>query len=739
MNTIRRIKKWFTRALDSVTAVSATAALIAMTGASGVFAQEGDFALEEVVVTAQKRAESAQDIPLSVSAFDENFLRDSGINDAAGLVSFTPGLNGQTYQDTESVFTVRGIGTQAFGIGADNAVGMFIDDQPIGRTTLIGNSFFDLERVEVVKGPQGTLFGRNASAGAISLITKKPDLDESSLELLVGAGDHGQQVYEVIGNLAASDNFGARLAVRHDERDGTYTNSTNGDELNNRNHTNVRLSLQYDFSDTVTANFVGEDIRVTNRTGPASLAQAFDDTIAVNRVPEQDIDANRYTLKVTWDVNDSIALTSNTSFLDYDLMAIPSDVDVTDLFIVNLLEPQNGDQFAQEFRLNGGSDRVDWFIGASFINEKISSATTHQFTDFILTQLLLEDFTVCDSGPPVPCLDEVNEINFADTDNNSVAVYGDVAWNITDIVKLTVGGRYTRDEKDFTLNTPVTNSLLAAVLGDNLFKSGTAGTVRDSGSWTSFDPRVALDIAVSDDVLLYGSVSSGYKSGGFNSAPDRVLAEGVEQRPAAFDEEEVLAYEVGLKSRFWGGRAQLNVSAYFNDYKDFQLEDASNLVIVIQNAGDVETKGIELDGTFLLTENLTLIANYSHMKAEFTRGSFLGADISGNAVPRAPDSSGSMVLDYALPLGNLGELGLRGEYIRTDSFFFDVANTYEQDAYSLTNARATYRSPGNRWSLALIGENLGDEKYFNTIVEALEPVGIPAFGRQYRAEFTIGF
>lgn len=702
-------------------------------------AQEGGFAIEEVVVTAQKRAESAQDVPLAISAFDESFLRDSGINNAAGLVSFTPGLNGQTYQDTESVFTVRGIGTQAFGIGADNAVGMFIDDQPIGRTTLIGNSFFDLERVEVVKGPQGTLFGRNASAGAISLITKKPDLDESSLNVLLGAGDEGQQVYEVVGNLAASDSFGARLAVRHDERDGTYSNSTNGDELNNRDHTNIRLSLQYDFSDSLTANFVGEDINVENRSGPAALAQAFGDSIAVNRVPKQEIDANRYTLKLVWDVNDAIALTSNTSFLDYDLLAIPSDVDVSDLFIVNLLEPQSGDQFAQEFRLNGGSDRIDWFVGASFINEQISSATTHQFTDFILTQLLLEDFTVCDSAPPVPCLAEVNEINFADTDNTSFAVYGDVAWNITDTAKLTVGGRYTRDEKDFTLNTPLTNSLLAAVLGDNLFKSATAGTVRNDESWTSFDPRVALDVSVSDDVLLYASVASGYKSGGFNSAPDRVLAEGLPQRPAAFDEEEVTAYEIGVKSRFWDGRAQVNVSAYFNDYKDFQLEDATNLVIVIQNAGEVETKGVEIDGTFLLTENFTLIANYSQMDAEFTSGSFLGADISGNAVPRAPDSSGSLVLDYAVPMGDLGELGLRGEYIHTDSFFFDVSNVYEQDSFSLTNARVTYRSANDQWGLALIGENLGDEEYFNTIVEALEPVGIPAYGRQYRVELSVQF
>ena len=157
-----------------------------------LLAQESDYAIEEITVTAQKRAESVQDVPLAISAFDETFLRESGVVDAAGLVAYTPGLNGQSYQDTESVFTIRGIGTQAFGIGADNAVGMFIDDQPIGRTTLIGNSFFDLKRVEVVKGPQGTLFGRNASAGAISLITNKPDMEENSLDVLLSAGNEGQ-------------------------------------------------------------------------------------------------------------------------------------------------------------------------------------------------------------------------------------------------------------------------------------------------------------------------------------------------------------------------------------------------------------------------------------------------------------------------------------------------------------------------------------------------------------------
>ena len=182
MNIFRRVTNFLASTLDRLPAISATAALIAAAGAPGVYAQEN--AIEEVTVTATKRPESAQDVPLSINAFGSEFLKESNIVGVDKLIGFTPGLGGTVGQDAESVITIRGIGTDAFGVGVDNSVGMFIDDVPVGRPTLIGNSFFDLERVEVVKGPQGTLFGRNASAGAISVITKRPDLEENSLDLL---------------------------------------------------------------------------------------------------------------------------------------------------------------------------------------------------------------------------------------------------------------------------------------------------------------------------------------------------------------------------------------------------------------------------------------------------------------------------------------------------------------------------------------------------------------------------
>lgn len=693
--------------------------------------------LEEVLVTAQKRSESVQDIPIAVSAFDQGFMRKSGIENAADLVAYTPGLSGQSYQATESVFTVRGIGTQAFGIGADNSVGMFIDDQPIGRTTLIGNSFFDLERIEVVKGPQGTLFGRNASAGAISIITNKANTKESSLDILASAGDEGQQRFEGAGNWAINDQFALRLAARKSERDGTFENALNGDELNNVDDTTIRGSLHYSFSDTLGVELSAEKLDSKSYTAATFFDNAFDDKISINKQPEQEIDSTRATMRLTWDLED-VTLTSNTSYLDYDITAIPVDADATDLFIINLLEPQEGDQWVQEVRLNGSTENIDWFVGASYIQENIKSRTTYQWSDFILVPALAGWPTLCEDIPGL-CQTSVDQVNFAETDNTSYAVYGDLAWGFTEKLKLTVGVRYTNDKKDFDLNQPIPNSIWGALTGDALIKVATDGTVSDDDSWTSFDPRVVLDYQLSDDIMMYGSVASGYKSGGFNSNPASTLAEGQQQKPASFDEETVIAYEVGFKSQFWDNRAQLNGAIYFNDYDDFQIEDNANLVIVIQNAASVETYGLELDGMVRVTENLTLRGTYSYLNAEFTDGFFSGIDIGGNVLPRAPKNSGSAILDWDGTLGTLGRFNFRGEYVYTDSIYFDATNDFEQDSFGIFNARIGWETEDGRFGVAVIGENLGDEEFFLHKTLVLDPLGFPGMGRMYRLELTASF
>ena len=706
---------------------------------SVVFATVQAQVIEEVVVTAQKRAESVQDVPIAISALDAEFIKDSNIVGVDKLTAFAPGLNGTSQQAGESVFTMRGIGTYAFGVGADNSVGMFIDDIPIGRPTLIGSAFFDVERIEVVKGPQGTLFGRNASAGAISIINKQPDLKENSLEGTFSVGNEGQRIYEGVGNLAATDQLAARLAVRHDERDGTFKNTDTGDELNNRDHTNARLSLRYDATDNFAADFSTEYSKIDTRVGFVLTNNAFVDEVSQNGLPKQDIETMRYRLKLTWDINDDITLTSNTSYIDYDLVAVPVDVDVSNTLILNLLEPQEGDQFVQELRLNGSTGSFDWFIGASYIEEKVESHTSYQWNDLNILSALVDPATGAFFCGLLPCQDFVHQSHTAETDNTSYAIYTDVAWQINDQWKLSLGARVTHDKKNFLVNQPVGSSALHLILGDAFVKLGTNGVITDKDTWTSVDPRVTLDFALTDNLLLYASFATGYKSGGFNSDPNVPLSFGLPQGLASFDEESVLAYEIGMKSRFWDGRAQVNVSAYFNDYSDMQVE-AGDLVILIENAAQVETKGIEIEGRILLTENFSLLANYSYLDAEFEKGFIEDIDVSGRRLQRAPEHSGAIIANYTVPFTRHGELSIRGEYIFSSEVLYKSENPLlNQKAYDMFNARVGFESSSGKWGIAFIGDNLADEEYLVHRTDPLADVGMPSMSPLYRVELSARF
>jgi iron complex outermembrane receptor protein len=433
--------------------------------------------------------------------------------------------------------------------------------------------------------------------------------------------------------------------------------------------------------------------------------------------------------------------------MDYDLIAVPVDIDASDTFVLGISEPQEGDQFVQEFRLNGSAETFDWFIGTSFITETIESRYSPDYSDSILTQLFLGDFTFCDTNTMgITCVDDVQQDHFAETDNTSYAVYGDVAWNISDRAKLSFGARYTNDEKEMVVNQPIPNpnsalSILGLLAdpGDAIVKLGTAGPISAKDDWTSFDPRIALDYQLTDDVLVYGSVSSGYKSGGFNSDPNNTLASGLTQVPASFNEESVTAYEVGLKSQFWDNRARVNAAIYYNDYEDYQVE-AGDLVILIENAADVESTGFEVDGTFLIGEYFTLMASYSYIDASFKRGEIEGIDVSGRPLNRAPENSGSLVASYAIPIRG-GELTLRGDYIYTGDFVFASENlSLKQDSYGLFNTRIGFEAESGKWGLALIGENLGDEDYFLALSDPLGIVlNVPSTGALYRAEARFSF
>ena len=717
--------------------------LFAALVATAVNAQER--AIEEVIVTATKRAESVQDIPLSVNAFSGAQLEEAGVKDIRDIAAQTPGLSIKSRGETEGSVFIRGIGSAAPGIGADPAVGIYIDGLYAARGTNATAAFFDVERVEVVKGPQGTLFGRNASSGAISIITRKPEIGESYGSALAGFGDEGQQKYEFIYNAGLSDNAAVRFGVKHDQRDGLYTNSVNGADLNGRDHTNARLSFLYDNQESYTSHFSAEIVDMSNTAAFVSAADAFASAVALNDAPaKQTLESTRLNWTNTWEIGDDKTLTSITGYYTHDVNVTPVDADLLDLFVASFQEPQEADFFSQEFRLNGSTDAVDWFVGTSYVKEELSFVNDLSYDEFIVADLFgangldIDNGDICDGSAdfgdgngvvaiPV-CLSPVSETPSGEGETTSIAVYGDVTWHATDLLDVVFGVRYTEDDKKIVYNNPATPGLLGGLDGQ-IFGPITPGPVPASSKFDSTDPRLALNFQLSDDVMIYGSVAKGYKSGGLNRQLDPVS-----QTVLPFDKEENTAFELGIKSSLLGGRGQINAAIFTSEYKDFQLEEQLNLVPQVNNIGDVDVSGFETDFKFLLSDAFELWGSIGILDTEVTNAPDVTRN--GNKSPQAPETTASLALKYTAEVGS-GDVEASALWSYSDDFFFDLANTFKQDSYSTLDLRAAWSN--DTWGVALVGENITDEEYLAEQFLFLDVTSIRAWGRLFRAEVHLNF
>jgi len=715
---------------------------------------ENVLVLDEVITYAQKKPETAQSVPIAINAYSGDFVEKASIDDIGDLVAYTPGLAGDNYQDTESVFTVRGIGTSAFGVGADTSVGIFIDDIYQGRTVNAGNSFFDVERVEVVKGPQGTLFGRNTAAGAISITTHKPDLGETYFDAKVGFGDKGQQLYEGIANIGMSDTTGLRAAIRYDKRDGPFHNTADGQELNNREHLSARVTFSNDWSDTARSVLTGEYFTADSHTGAISLAgtpeadvDLIPNSVTQNVSKSQDIDSVKLSLRNEFDLNDAITLTAITGYIDTSLVSVPIDVDTLDLNVLYLSEPQDIEQFSQEVRLTGTQGAADWLLGASVSLEDITGTTTYNFDDDAIL-LALAGVVCADLGLfPPDCVTNAQEEGFANSDNTSWGIYGNLNYDLTDQLSVTLGGRYSHDKKEFThLALPTMSGTTTFVLGGNLFKPPTGGPLTGSESWGEFTYRAGLDYQVTPDVLLYGSFATGYKAGGFNSIGD--FTNPANPVLSQFDPEKNEAFEAGLKADIADGRGRINFAAYKNNYDNYQVETTMDgFQVFIQNAAKAKSQGFEIDGRFLASENLELFGSYSYVDTEFKSGmAFNGLtetldDLTGNVLPRAPKNMLNLGAEVTFPITNIGDASLRGTYSNIGKQFYDPFQqvAFSERSYDLVNLRAALADDGGVWELALIGENITDERYFGTKALGLTPIGIPNMGSLFRVELGVHF
>jgi len=722
--------------------------------------------IEEIMVTAQKREQSLQDVPVAVSAFTGNFIAETRIGDIRGLVDLTPGFNGRTEDSFIDALSIRGIVTNDFGIGGDPSIPIFFDGVWQGRSGGVQMNFYDIERVEVVKGPQATLFGRNAIAGAVSISSNKP-IDEFEGEITAGIGNYGHYDLHGMVNIPLSDSWAYRGNVYANLDDGWLENLAGGDDLGYHEQYSTRHQLKYS----------GEDVQglielvYEDRQQDSSVywdPQLGLDKDEVNTdLGDKGYDRSEIlniNATLDWDISENYSFHSITGYKTYKFEYL-EDYDARPERINHYGQNNDIDYYSQEFRLNFNGDSVSWFVGAGAYDEVIDASFIYDYNENDLCNALGRTDAGDFAGPvtggcadpnfelywfgdedgdgiadgsfdPASILGRTSEPSYNDMESTGYSIFGDVTWSITDQLDVTLGARYTYDEKD--MRTRVGKN--PGALGNN-FNWGfhTRGFVGDKENWSKVTPRLAVNYTLNDAVSFYGNVSSGYKSGGYGTfgiSTPSVTPSGqasADSTPIPFDPETSISYEVGMKSRLLDDTLQLNASYFFYTYKDLQLLYFDQGSSQVQNLGEAENQGLEVDAHWLIGEHLDLFFAGSLMDSEITDAEDLvslgvcGSDCGGNRLPFAPDASTSIHLKWYTQMAG-GELYAKAEYHWQDRMYSDLDNisTIAVDAWDEWNFRAGYEA--DTWSVNAYVQNVFDEEHFERGWANADPAGEYGYG-----------
>lgn len=689
-------------------APTVTALLLAAGGQWALAQQETETGstlqgLEEVVVTAQKREQGLQDVPISVQAFSQQRIEALGAQDIGDLGVFTPNVDISRGVNQPS-YSIRGIGTSDFGVGADPAVGVYLDGVYIGRSGGSKTAFNDIARVEVLNGPQGTLFGRNAAAGAIQYISNKPvDAQEGWAKITVG--DYSRLQLEGMYNMPLSDNLYWRSSFLKNERDGYIDNEFNGKDLNEEDNWSIISSLRWVPTEALDVVFRLEydEIDQDSRAAASAAFGRREGLSFTNTEMDGDHEESRElfgsSLHLTFDMGEA-TFTSISSYREYDTHN-PEEKDGTAIesYRFDDLNKEDNEQWSQEFRFDGDiGDNIRWLAGFNYHHEDakqtsgidvstsgVERIVTEQFLDnpyptfaegFPLTvaDLAFPDYqSIYASGQEAFAAGTFSERINVEGEYESWALFADMTWSIIEDVDLTVGIRYTEDEKEFSrLVEPNGFGFWFAWPETRLDANGdydpngtTVGWVTQTESWDDTTGRAVLDWRVLDDVLLYASYSQGYKAGGFSSAD-------TEHDGPPFDPEEVDTWEVGFKSTWFDNTLRVN-GAYFDyTYDNLQeqnfiegdcLTPRSETGTYLFETQDVEGDGFELTANWLALPSLEIWGNLGVVDADVVERNRC---VVVNDEPVQVDESGAKFADdfkYALGVNYTQDLGTAGELV----------------------------------------------------------------------------
>jgi iron complex outermembrane receptor protein len=687
--------------------------------------------VEEIIVTAQKREERLADVGLAVSAIGAEALRANRVAATADLVSQVPNVDVKdNIPGAQAIVTVRGVGLNDFSSTNNSTVGVYVDDVFLASFAEMDFNFYDLARVEVLKGPQGTLYGRNSTAGAINILSAAPSLAGNSGLVSATAANFDRLEGEGFANLALSDEVALRFsgkAVRQDE--GYWDASrTLGRDLGDQDILLGRAQALFQPSDTTTIRLKFEVERNRSEIGAgkffgtvplgASPCPNFaNPAVCVNPHGFTDTNPDPFSVTTGHDAPYNVSAWNGTAHIDQDLgfarltsvtgyinfkRGFYIDADAAPTTDAEFNQNDKVRQFSEELRLAGGSDaKASWIVGAYYSWDRVLTYSPGYLRDLFNTDVLIT----------------------ADQETKSAAVFGQVDWRLTDRLKLVTGLRYTREDRSYVGGTRDLNaygfSFLCLALG--LCAPGQPGqfqvsfaddSIRDNNwSW-----RAGLNYKPNDDTLVYAAVARGTKSGGFfNGIATSSFA------LAPYLPEELTDYEVGLKTQLFERRLALDGSLFWYDYQDLQTQTFTNVgavsLIKLGNVGKATVKGLDLQATWLPVEGLTLTAGLGLLDTEL--GSFQTAGAAGvitvpkgNKLPNAPDATFNAQARYQWTLSNGWTASVQGAAHYSSEVFKEALNTpyLSADSYWLLDARAAVEAAGG-WEVAVWGKNLADEQY----------------------------
>lgn len=670
--------------------------------------------LEEVVVTARKREEGSQDVPLSITAFGSDQIEAMKVRDLTSLKVGMPNVSLEDVGTTRGTanFSIRGLGINSSIPSIDPAVGLFINGVYLGVNNGVVFDVFDLESIEVLRGPQGTLFGRNVTGGAILLNTKKPgDELEGSVRYAVDTGDIGGINSYYMGAVGGpiTDNLGARAVVYYNDDEGKWENQFNGDDFGKLEQTMARgtvvwtptdstdLTLFYEYNDTDGQGPAAQTH--TNGSGvPGSTANfdrnSFD--FAIDEEGFQETETNFLTAQLDQAVDfGNGTITAIFGYRDNQQEAL-SDIDAQPVWIFHAPSWLDAEQTSFELRYNGlFGERANVTTGIFYFDNELNY---HERRNLLgVATGGIAPAAVFDGGGNY----KVESFN----------VFAQVDYDLTEDWTLTAGLNYSSEEKDVEIKSlsnlgPTCNIV---VTGDCPFD------FVDDESWDNWAPKLGATYRLDDRQQLYGHWTVGYRSGGYNL---RNTSFNPADIPGPFDEEQVSNFEIGYKSTHDWGR--LNAAVFYNEIKDMQRElnnpGPIGVIQLVRNTADATIMGAEIDGVFNLTNGLLLLASAGYIDAEYDS---VALDLSGDGVinsvdknlniPRAPEISWSLGLTHDLDIGSWGYMTSRINYSYRDDMAYTDDNRGVIDELKMLDAGLDFYSNDGHWVFSLYGRNLLDE------------------------------